>query len=127
MTTREDIIRQAETLVGTLRARGETHGRGDQNFRVAADLLSVAGFRTAKAGDELEALDVVLIYELLKIARIVCGDRYEPDHWIDTAGYAIIGGAIAEGMRKQPKAPLINPYADLRNVPLSRDTKEVTP
>jgi len=110
MTTREDIIREAERLVGTLRARGETHGSGDRNFRVAAELLTVAGFRTRKEGDALDALDVVLIYELLKIARIVCGDRYEPDHWIDTAGYAVIGGAMARGL----KGPLANPLADVR-------------
>lgn len=34
-----------------------------------------------------EALDMIAV----KLARIVCGNIHDPDHWLDLAGYAKLG------------------------------------
>lgn len=117
--TRWDIIDEAERLVATLEARGETHGQGDANFNVMAALLNTCGYRrnVQKPGtiggvpENLDAVDACIIYEVSKLARVVCGDRLEPDHFLDTAGYAIIAAAIVKGMRKpdQPVAAVDYP------------------
>lgn len=109
MTDRQDIIDVAQRLVETLKARGETHGRGDRNFIAMARLLSECGYFRCfgshpdggKIFQPLDALDAVVIYKISKIARIVCGDRLEPDHYLDTAGYGVIGAAIAKDMREK--------------------------
>lgn len=116
MTTRRDIIAEAERLVDTLKARGETHGQGDANFKIMADLLNLAGYRrvpvpSGRDGGEhkLDALDACIIYEISKLARIICGDRLEPDHYLDTAGYAIIAAAVARGV-VEPRPQDIGPF-----------------
>lgn len=99
MIERRHIIAEAKKLVDTLEQRGNTHGPGGDNFKLAADLLMVCGYRR-RDGEALDVLDVILVYELLKIARILTGDRLEPDHWHDTGGYAMIGSAFARKMKE---------------------------
>ena len=82
-----------------LEERGKTHG----DFRDVADLsqdLKITLRRhTAKMSDrapfsnsksktnsQCEALDNIA----QKMARIVCGNPNEPDHWRDIAGYALL-------------------------------------
>lgn len=118
MTTRKDIIDEAERLVATLKARGETHGQGDANFIVMAMLLNTCGYRRIPmpAGRDggahnLDAVDACVIYEVSKLARVVCGDRLEPDHFLDTAGYAIIAAAIVKGVRGPGRIVKVTDYA----------------
>lgn len=40
-----------------------------------------------------EALDI----GLTKVARIVCGNAQEKDHWLDLAGYATLGARGIKG------------------------------
>lgn len=100
MTTRQDIIDEAQRLVDTLEARGKTHGEADSNFIVSADLLNAFGFRKVRPAQIdgglhlLDKHDVTVIYRLLKLARIATGDRMEPDHSLDEAGYSIIDAAM---------------------------------
>ena len=100
MTTRQDIIDEAQRLVDTLEARGKTHGSGDLNFIVSADLLNAFGFRKVRPAQvdgglhQIDKHDVTVIYRLLKLARIATGDRMEPDHSLDEAGYSIIDAAM---------------------------------
>lgn len=118
MTTRQDIITEAERLVATLKARGETHGQGDANFIVMAMLLNTCGYRrnVQKPGtiggvsENLDAVDACIIYEVSKLARVVCGDRLEPDHYLDTAGYGIIAAAIVKGMREPGRIVKVTDY-----------------
>lgn len=96
--SRQQIIDEAQRLVDTLKARGKTHGQGDANFVIMAELLYTAGYN--RRGEMLDALDACIIYEISKLARIICGDRLEPDHYLDTAGYAIIAAAIARSVKE---------------------------
>lgn len=106
MATRQQIIDEAVALVETLKARGATHGQGDTNFIVLAGLLNACGYRriggneTGSVMFALTPIDACLFYEVSKIARIICGDRLEPDHHIDTAGYAIIAAAIVRSLKE---------------------------
>lgn len=104
MATRQQIIDEAVALVETLKARGATHGQGDTNFIVLAGLLNACGYRRIGVNETaqfaLTPIDACLFYEVSKIARIICGDRLEPDHHIDTAGYAIIAAAIVRSLKE---------------------------
>lgn len=110
---RAAIIAKAEELAKLLRTRGETHGSGRANFDKSAELLNVAGFRRlvfggghgAPALRQLDALDVIVVYDLLKSAREITGDRFEPDHFFDKAGYGVIGTTIA-GAEKAARNPV---------------------
>jgi hypothetical protein len=109
MTTRQDFIDEAQRLVDTLKARGKTHGQGDQNFVAMAAMLNLCGYRRATTDGreitphQLDSLDAVVIYIVSKLARIAAGDRTEPDHYIDTAGYGVIGAAIARSLKEAPR------------------------
>lgn len=103
--TRQDIIDEAQRLVDTLQARGETHGAGDVNFKVMAEVLTSCGYRriglTTTSQHQLDALDACTIYIVSKLARVVAGDRLQPDHYHDTAGYGVIAAAIANSTRRR--------------------------
>lgn len=115
--SRQDIIDEAQRLVDTLRGRGETHGAGDVNFNVMAEVLNTCGYRRIgpnsiepqaldslhSTGDieKLDALDACTIYIVSKLARVVAGDRLQPDHYHDTAGYGVIAAAIASAARRR--------------------------
>lgn len=71
----------------TLKARRKTHGEYketaliSQTFKDAARSGSSWSNMTAA---QKESVDMVLH----KVARIVCGNPNEPDHWVDIQGYA---------------------------------------
>lgn len=111
MTTRQGIIDEAKRLVDTLEARGKTHGEADSNFIVSADLLNAFGFRKCSPNalgtpTPLDKHDVTVVYRLLKLARIATGDRMEPDHSLDEAGYSIIDAAM---VRSNITGAIVNP------------------
>lgn len=76
----------------TLAERGKTHGDYSQTAAVAQcikhALRSVPGWNELTAVQS-ESLDLIAT----KMARIVCGDAREIDHWRDVRGYA----GLAEG------------------------------
>ena len=72
-----------------LQERGKTHGDWAHQSAVAASIKLVLREALGYSSRELppplsEALDIIAV----KLARIVCGDALEPDHWRDIAGYA---------------------------------------
>jgi hypothetical protein len=49
------------------------------------ELIAASGYCAVPlSSTQLEALDMICS----KLARIVCGDPNEPDHWHDIGGYA---------------------------------------
>lgn len=73
----------------TLNERQSTHGKFSENASVSQLLKHV--LRKQKNWESLtnaqrEALEVIAA----KIARILCGDPNEPDHWHDIAGYSTL-------------------------------------
>ena len=78
------------TTDGTLHERGKTHGHYPATARVAQELkraLKLHGPAGALSDVHTESLAMICT----KIARIVCGDPLEADHWRDIAGYARLG------------------------------------
>ena len=77
-----------------IKERAKTHGNYTLQSALAQDLKR----RIRQEGSSLtpqqtEALEMICV----KIARIVCGDANEPDHWKDAAGYALLGGGLGGG------------------------------
>lgn len=71
-----------------IEARAKTHGDYKLQAKLAQDLKT----RIRQEGGNLspqqqEALEMICV----KIARIVCGNPNEPDHWLDVQGYAALG------------------------------------
>jgi hypothetical protein len=84
---RGTILATARRL--TLGSRGRTHGGAVEQHALAARLWS------AYLGVDLDAADVALCMALLKVSRIRCGDRREPDHYVDGSAYFGIAGEAA--------------------------------
>lgn len=67
--------------------RAKTHG----DYKIQAKLAQDLKARIRQEGGNLspqqaEALEMICV----KIARIVCGNPNEPDHYNDIAGYALL-------------------------------------
>jgi hypothetical protein len=76
----EDIIRE----------RDKTHGDWSRQSQLSHDLKRrIAQEQPDLTASQWEAIEMIQV----KIARIVCGDANEPDHWRDLAGYATLGGS----------------------------------
>jgi hypothetical protein len=54
----------------------------------------IAGLWSAFLGVEISASDAAAMMVLLKMSRTRGGS--DPDNWIDAAGYAALGGELAE-------------------------------
>ena len=68
-----------------LNEREKTHGKFDKVARVSQELKTSFGIvQLTLPPVHAEALDMICV----KMARIICGDHNEPDHWIDIKGYA---------------------------------------
>ena len=68
-----------------LKEREKTHGE----FQFVAALTrslkeATQVYRSEMPAVHEEALDMIFV----KIARVICGDHNEPDHWRDIIGYA---------------------------------------
>ena len=67
----------------TLADRQKTHGDFQQVAKVAESLMNSIEFQRLSATQSFAVRMIVG-----KLARIVCGNPNEPDHWHDIAGYA---------------------------------------
>ena len=67
----------------TLADRQKTHGDFQQVAKVAESLMNNIEFQRLSASQSFAVRMIVG-----KLARIVCGNPNEPDHWHDIAGYA---------------------------------------
>lgn len=70
-------------LKKTLADRQKTHGDFQQVAKVAESLMGSIEFQRLSASQSFAVRMIVG-----KLARIVCGNPNEPDHWHDIAGYA---------------------------------------
>lgn len=83
---------KASVVSKTLTTRSKTHGEFHRVAETAQSLKDVLHGVTRYYGalnlsaSMVEALDMISSKE----ARIVCGDPYFEDHWLDIAGYAIL-------------------------------------
>ena len=95
-----------------LEERGKTHGDFRDVADLSQDLKIILRRHTAKMSDrapfsnsksktnsQCEALDNIA----QKMARIVCGNPNEPDHWRDIAGYALPIVSELEQKEREPK------------------------
>jgi hypothetical protein len=92
MSTILDLVKEGPKQSSTadvLAERSKTHGDFEDNARTMQKLKHV--IRKANNWVDLsdvqkEALDMICV----KIGRIVTGNPYEPDHWLDISGYATL-------------------------------------
>jgi hypothetical protein len=76
----EDIIRE----------RDKTHGDWSRQSQLSHDLKRrIAQEQPDLTASQWEAIEMIQV----KIARIVCGDPFHKDSWLDVAGYATLGGS----------------------------------
>lgn len=95
----EAICQTAAHLVGGPRAR--THGAKTMSFGVTAALWTAYTKAKMIAGRShvTTAEDAANMLELFKVGRRLCG-AYNPDDYIDGAGYAGCAGEIAEKVHR---------------------------
>ena len=74
----------ASEIFETLSERAKTHGDFKAVADVAQSLKEICYGQNALSTVQYEALDMICS----KIARIICGNNNEPDHWVDIQGYA---------------------------------------
>jgi hypothetical protein len=117
----------------TLKERGRTHGDFTETAHVAQELKSLLyAAQSTHNGARTPAMSEALDMICTKLARIVCGDPNEPDHWRDIAGYArlvelvcagadgrLLGGAPVQAGDLVPPAGISVAYA-----PRSPDDRE---
>ena len=75
-----------QDVVDTLRARATTHGDFSEVAKVSQKLryYMVASAEAYLTNVQKEAIGMIAT----KLARIVCGNPNEADHWMDIEGYA---------------------------------------
>lgn len=81
----EQELKKETDVNSVLQERGNRYGKFEDNARISQDLKDVCTFH----GQELhpvfkEALDNIC----QKIARVVNGDQFYEDNWVDIQGYA---------------------------------------
>ena len=73
----------------TLNERQNTHGKFSENACTSQYLKRAVREHSSWMNltwAQQEALEVIMA----KIARILCGNPNEPDHWLDVSGYATL-------------------------------------
>jgi hypothetical protein len=76
-------------ITDTLDERKNTHGDFSENAHVTMNILKLASDSSSwKSMTLTQQLAVIMISN--KLARILTGNPYEPDHWHDIAGYATL-------------------------------------
>ena len=80
------------TLTDTLAERAKTHGNFEQVADFAQQLKDTMRDAPNWATDDTMNQDQYEALEMIasKLARILCGNQHEPDHWRDIAGYAML-------------------------------------
>lgn len=89
-TKRQEVLEGAITCV--TRDRNASYGDPEDNFQHIADLWN-AQFKLRRGEFEFSALDVAVMFALMKVARL----RTSPDkmdNYIDLAGYAACAADI---------------------------------
>lgn len=72
-----------------LQERAKTHGDYALTAKTAQKIKAMIRNSPAypdMSEQQCESLDMIAV----KLARVMCGDPHEPDHWRDLAGYALL-------------------------------------
>jgi hypothetical protein len=85
---RETCLNEAQTIVSG--ARDAQYGGPEENFDRIAKLWSVI------FGIEVTREDVAMAMVAVKVARYASRSGFQPDTWIDIAGYAACGYEVGE-------------------------------
>ncbi len=93
---RAEILKKAENCVSGC---ADKYGNPEDNFD------TIAKFWSVYKGVDISPVDVAMMMSLLKIARVKSGKALE-DSFVDLAGYAACGGAIAANERENLLRPL---------------------
>ena len=93
--------------------REKTHGDFRDVARVAQQLKAVLGPRDFLNPSQIEATDLICT----KLARIVCGDANNKDHWDDGAGYFNLGAEAC--VEKSPVGVNKDNLKKFRNLPIA--------
>jgi len=92
-----DQVKEAENMtrdiMATIDERQSTHGDFDEVSLVAQNIKHLMRHYKVLPATHAESLDLIAT----KIARIVCGNPNEPDHWRDIEGYARLVRERLEG------------------------------
>lgn len=89
MKTREDFLKQAESLINGPRAK--EYGPAKLNHQRIADIWTI--LLAKKLAADITPEDVVACMVGLKLARLA-EDMHKDDSWVDIIGYAALGGEI---------------------------------
>jgi len=89
MKTREDFLKQAESLINGPRAK--EYGPARLNHQRIADIWTI--LLAKKLAADITPEDVVACMVGLKLARLA-EDIHKDDSWVDIIGYAALGGEI---------------------------------
>ena len=86
---------------GILEERAKTHGKFEDVASASQELKRTLQNRAKRKlnTSQIEALENIA----QKMARIVCGNPNEPDHWRDIAGYATLIVNDMEAKSREPK------------------------
>ena len=82
------ILTRLENIL--VRERAQTHGNAEDSMQTIADYWGM--YMDRRVTKE----DVCIMMMLLKIARIETGDKENPDHLLDIAGYSILASAMKD-------------------------------
>jgi hypothetical protein len=105
-----------------LNEREKTHGDYADVACVAQALKFALAYGPTEELPDVhrESLDLICT----KIARIVCGDHNEPDHWIDCIGYAQL---VLNYIKKDVPAPGSSPIQEPSDEPDYTDSDYYIP
>jgi hypothetical protein len=90
--SRVEALREAARLISG--ERDAQYGSPDQNFDRIAKIWSVV------LGINITVEDVAMCMVGLKMARYASKSGFQPDTWIDIAGYAGCGYEVGENLSK---------------------------
>jgi len=85
-----------DAIKDVLSERAKTHGSFSDTARVAQSIkgaMYCVERRGTVSYETRESLDMIAT----KIARIICGNEFEPDHWLDIEGYARLARENIDG------------------------------
>lgn len=84
---RVEALREAARLINS--DRDAQYGPPTANFARIATIINVVLERKLKI--DVDAEDVAMMMVAVKVARYASGSGFQPDTWVDIAGYAACG------------------------------------
>jgi len=93
ITLRVEALREAARIISG--ERNKQYGNPEDNFERTAKIWSVI------LGIEITNEDVAMMMVGLKVARYASKSGFQPDTWVDIAGYAACGYEVGNLENKQ--------------------------